>query len=67
MRAEVQPWRQELRAARVDKPRKEEAAGVWDQVMEKERRRAKLTLPRAHDGQCSVLLLQSFFAAFVAG
>lgn len=37
MRAGVQLCRQELRAARVDKPRKEEAAGVWDQTMGKER------------------------------
>lgn len=36
MRAEVQVCRRELRAARVDKPRKEEAAGIWDQAMGKE-------------------------------
>ena len=36
MRAVVQHFLPAGRAARVDKPRKEEAAGVLDQTMEKE-------------------------------
>ena len=36
MRAGMQRCIQGLRAACVDKPRKEEAAGVWDQAMGKE-------------------------------
>ena len=36
MRAGMQLCIQGLRAACVDKPRKEEAAGVWDQAMGKE-------------------------------
>ena len=47
MRVGVQHFLLAVRAARVDKPRKEEAVGVWDQAMGKEHRRVRLTLPRS--------------------
>lgn len=67
MRAGVQLCRWELRAARVDKPRKEEAVWVWDRTMGKEYRRVTLTLPRVLDRPCLMSLPQSFFATLIAG
>ena len=66
MRAEVQHFLPAWRAARVDKPRKEEAAGVWDRSMGKERWRVRLTLPEARRLPCWVRQLQAVSATFVA-
>lgn len=66
MRAGVQGCPLALSAARVDKPRKEEAAAIWDQAMGKERQRVRLTLPWARGRLCRMRLLQSFSATLVA-
>ncbi len=51
-------------AARVDKPRKEEAARIWDQAMGKERRRLTPKAPRVHCWTSWKWLLQPFCGTF---
>ena len=67
MRAGVQRFLPARRAARVDKPRKEEAARAWDQAMGKEHRRVRRTLPQARRRPCWVCQLQLFSATLIAG
>lgn len=67
IRAGVQHCRRELRAARVDKSRKEDAAGIWDQAMGKEHRPLRLTLLWARGRLCWLGLMRSFSATSVAG
>ena len=66
MRVGVQHFLFAGRAARVDKPRKEEAAGAGCEPMEKERWQVWLTLPCAQRRSCWVCQQQSFSAIFVA-
>lgn len=55
----------ELRAARVDKPRKEEAEVAGIMLLGKERRRMRLTLPQTHSHAQLRSHLADFLDAYI--